>query len=65
MGERIELMPGGLIKKIGHFSEARRTTGAGIINTELRNAIQLKDWLIDHFLENKSDHVTASHILNF
>ena len=22
-------------------------------------------WLIDHFLENKSDHVTASHILNF
>lgn len=48
-----------------HFSEARRITGAGIINKELRNAIQLKDWLIDHFLENKSDHVTASHILNF
>ena len=65
MGERIEIMPGGLIKKIGHFSEARRITGAGIINMELRNAIQLKDWLIEHFLENKSDQVTASHILNF
>ena len=48
-----------------HFSEARRITGAGIISKELRNAIQLKDWLIDHFLEIKSDHVTASHILNF
>ena len=46
-----------------HFQEAKRVTGSGIKNKELRNAIELKDWLINHFINNVSDYVTASHIV--
>ena len=48
-----------------HFHEAKRVTGSGIKNKELRNAIELKDWLINHFINNVSDHVTASRIVGY